>query len=437
MTELSKQSKNVVFEVDNVSKKFCRNLKRSMLYGLKDLCYNALGKKGCYTQLRKDEFWAIRNVSFSVNQGEFFGIIGSNGAGKSTLLRMISGVFPIDEGQIISRGRVGALIALGAGFHPHLSGKENIYLNGAILGMSHEYVKENFKSIIDFAEIGDFIHAPISTYSSGMRVRLGFSVAVHMQPDILLVDEVLSVGDSSFRERSYKHMLDYKKRGGSVIFISHNSQAVESICDRVMWLDQGKIQMIGNPADTVRSYEGHMQEVSLQSKKSSLKLEKISQQDGISISEVSCHNLEGNQQEKFEFNDSFVVRIRYQIVNNFETPNFVIYIKKSGFEGGSVAVISSFLDNVGWGNISGSGVASCLIERPSLSPGLYSFSIGIQSKPSGNFGEKWHLAPKELHYTTITPGKLKSEIPNALAVNLVSNLAPVVLEHSWSIEGSP
>jgi lipopolysaccharide transport system ATP-binding protein len=183
--------------------------------------------------LRKDEFWALDNISFNLKKGESLGIIGVNGSGKSTLLRLITGIFPPDMGRIAIRGKVGALIAVGAGFHPHMTGRENIYLNGTILGMTRKELNEKMDEIISFADIGDFLDAPVNTYSSGMRVRLGFAIAVHCEPDILLVDEILSVGDLAFRNKSMRKMAEFREKANALIFISHNLEQVRNLCSKV------------------------------------------------------------------------------------------------------------------------------------------------------------------------------------------------------------
>ena len=188
----------VDIKVDHVSKKYCKSLKRSMSYGIWDIARNTLGLSSRSSRLRKDEFWAVDDVSFEVSRGETVGIIGPNGSGKTTLLKMLNGIFWPDKGKITVKGKVGALIAVGAGFHPALTGRENIYVNAAILGMTKKEVEERFDNILKFADIGDFLDTPVKYYSSGMYVRLGFAVAAHCDPDILLVDEVLAVGDAGF-----------------------------------------------------------------------------------------------------------------------------------------------------------------------------------------------------------------------------------------------
>ena len=191
---------DTVIKVENVSKKYCRSLKHTMMYGMQDIARNSIGLKSCSDTLREGEFWALNDVSFEVKKGETLGIVGANGSGKSTLLKLLNGIFMPDKGRIEINGRVGALIEVGAGFHPMLTGRENIYVNGAILGMSKKEIDKKFDEIVDFADIGDFIDSPVKHYSSGMYVRLGFAIASHADLDILMVDEVLAVGDFRFKK---------------------------------------------------------------------------------------------------------------------------------------------------------------------------------------------------------------------------------------------
>ncbi|BCX13536.1 MAG: ABC transporter ATP-binding protein [Candidatus Dojkabacteria bacterium] len=243
-------------KVENVSKKFSRNLRRSLFLGTLDLAKSFVNLPPDTTKLRKSEFWSLRNVSFEVKKGEIFGIIGENGSGKSTLLRLIAGIFPPDDGRIVVNGNVGSLIAVGAGFHPHMTGRENIFLNGTILGMSRSEIKAKFDDIVKFADIGDFLDAPVSTYSSGMKVRLGFSIAIHRVPEVLLVDEVLAVGDISFKRKCMERMEDIRKKT-SIIFISHDMRQVERICNRVMVIDKGKELYTGETLNAIDFYYKH------------------------------------------------------------------------------------------------------------------------------------------------------------------------------------
>lgn len=228
-----------VISVNNISKKFTKNIKRTMINGSKDVAKSLIGIKPDTTTLRKGEFWSVQNVSFNLNKGETLGLIGNNGSGKTTLLRILNGIFPPDSGVVNVKGRIGALIAVGAGFHPHLTGRENIFLNGTILGMSKKEITSKMSSIIEFAEIGDFIDAPVSTYSSGMNVRLGFSIAIHSDIDILLADEVLAVGDIGFQLKCFNKIGELRKQGVATILVAHNMHAISTFCTSVLVMNKG------------------------------------------------------------------------------------------------------------------------------------------------------------------------------------------------------
>jgi lipopolysaccharide transport system ATP-binding protein len=240
--------------VDHISKKYCKSLKRSMLYGVVDIGRNTLGLSSLPQHLRKDEFWAVDDISFEVKKGGTLGIIGPNGSGKSTLLKMLNGIFWPDKGKIAIKGRVGSLIEVGAGFHPLLTGRENIYINAAILGMTRKEVDEQFNSILEFADIGNFIDTPVKFYSSGMFVRLGFSVAVHSDPDILLIDEVLAVGDKDFQIKCYQKMYEIKKRGTTVILVSHNEYTICEQTENCLYINNGKMKFLGPSEEAINIY---------------------------------------------------------------------------------------------------------------------------------------------------------------------------------------
>jgi ABC-2 type transport system ATP-binding protein len=199
-------------------------------------------------------FFALKDTSFSVKKGEIFGIIGNNGAGKSTLMKVIARVLKPNQGRVIIRGKVAPLLELGAGFHPELTGRENIYLNGSILGYSRKEMDAIYNNIVEFSELGDFINAPIRNYSSGMDARLGFSVATAYEPEVLLVDEVLSVGDEAFQIKCMKRINQFKDKGTSILIVSHSLDTLENMCHRIVWLDHGKIQMEGDPKDVISNY---------------------------------------------------------------------------------------------------------------------------------------------------------------------------------------
>lgn len=245
---------DIAIRVEKASKKYCKLLKRSMLYGVRDIGRNALGMSSHSNKLRKGEFWAVDDVSFELKKGEILGIIGPNGSGKTTLLKMLNGIFWPDKGKITINGKVGALIEVGAGFHPLLTGRENIYVNAAILGMTKEEVDEKFDKIVEFAEIGDFIDVPVKFYSSGMFVRLGFAVAVHCEPDILLVDEVLAVGDEGFQNKCFNKIGELKKNGTTTILVSHNMHTISAFTEKIIFLNNGKAKYFNSVAEGIKEY---------------------------------------------------------------------------------------------------------------------------------------------------------------------------------------
>jgi ABC-2 type transport system ATP-binding protein/lipopolysaccharide transport system ATP-binding protein len=200
------------------------------------------------------EFWALRDVSFTVNKGEVFGIVGENGAGKSTLLKLIARVLKPISGRVWVNGNVAPLLSVGAGFHQELTGRENVFLNGTLLGFTQKQMKEKFDQIVEFSELENFIDAPIRTYSSGMVARLGFAVATDSKPDILIVDEVLAVGDEAFQAKCFERIGAYQKQGMTTLLVTHNSERIRKMCHRVVWLQKGEVKMLGNTEDVIKSY---------------------------------------------------------------------------------------------------------------------------------------------------------------------------------------
>ncbi len=233
----------ILVKVEGVSKKFCKDLKTSLWYGLKDLFANVRGNKR-ERDLREKEFWAVKDINFELRRGECLGLIGHNGAGKSTLLKILNGLINPDAGQVTIRGRVGALIELGAGFNPILSGRENIYNNGAVLGFTKKEIDAKIEDIIDFSEIREFIDMPVQNYSSGMKVRLGFAVAAQMDPDVLIIDEVLAVGDLGFVLKCFK-TIDAILPNTAIVFVSHNMPMVSRICNQIVLMEHGKSKFQG------------------------------------------------------------------------------------------------------------------------------------------------------------------------------------------------
>jgi len=231
--------------VDHVSKRFRMYSERND--SLKSMVMR--GKKSVH-----EDFWALKDVSFEVPHGTTFGLIGKNGSGKSTLLKCLAKILWPEEGSITARGKQASLLEVGSGFHPELSGRENVFLNGSILGMSRKEVTRKFDDIVSFSGVGHFIDQPVKNYSSGMYVRLGFSVAVAVTPDILVVDEVLAVGDATFQKRCREKFKEMKQDGRTVILVSHSMSTVKDMCDEVAWLNQGELKMIGKTDEIAKAY---------------------------------------------------------------------------------------------------------------------------------------------------------------------------------------
>ncbi|MCX5806888.1 MAG: polysaccharide ABC transporter ATP-binding protein [Proteobacteria bacterium] len=248
----------VAIKVEGVSKKYCKSLKTSMFYGMKDITRNSLGLSSHPEKLRKGEFWAVSNISLDVKKGETLGIIGPNGAGKTTLLKMLNGIFWPDKGKITIKGKVGALIEVGAGFHPLLTGRENIYINAAILGMTKKEVDKHFSSIVEFADIDEFLDAPVKHYSSGMFVRLGFSIAVHSNPDVLLIDEILAVGDLGFRVKCYNKIVEMAKKC-AVVIVTHDMSTIARLSSKSIVINDGMILFAGSPDIAIQRYSAIFQ----------------------------------------------------------------------------------------------------------------------------------------------------------------------------------
>jgi lipopolysaccharide transport system ATP-binding protein len=404
-------SPDVVLNLDGVHKKFCRNLKKSMLYGAVDFIKGSVGiQNSDRTLLRPSEFWALNNVSFELKRASTIGIVGRNGSGKSTLLRLIAGILPPDQGTISIRGRIGALISLGAGFHPHLNGRDNIYMNGAILGMPRQEISKKLDSIIDFAELGEFIDAPVSTYSSGMTVRLGFAIASHGEPDILLVDEVLAVGDLRFALKCHRKMSEYRRNGGSTLMVTHSNQAIRNMCKEAIWLEKGTVRAAGLANEICNIYELETSrdlgtapsEVS-----QDLHFDKSARISSVEFLDATKNVDTAISDPTYETGKPFRVRIRYATTRKINKPVFTVNLHNME----NLAVISNYSDFDGHSldSLSGEGYVDFSIERLGLKTGKYVANVilseGEVSNTIDHHENKYSflVTSKSVFYGTVNP----------------------------------
>lgn len=369
---------NVVVKVNGVSKKFTRDLKTSLKYGLIDIFSELTLRKRKSSRLRNKEFWAVNDVGFSLKKGHSIGLVGANGSGKTTLLRMISGLIKVDTGTIKVRGRVVPLIALGAGFNQILTGRENIYVNLAILGLTKKEIDNTFDKVVDFAEIEDALDAPVQSYSSGMAARLGFACAVHANADLLLIDEVLSVGDMRFRSKCYRKLAELREKGTSFILVSHNTNAILSMCDQAVYLSKGKLIKIGNPYEVMNAFEEDMAASPLVSNFSKKVLNSTEQNLSIknvelkSSGKVSDHLLSGS-------NGQVVVNVECQAPES----NVILSTIIRELSGECETVLNLSSDNDNHFYDLDSGKSELVLEMPicGLAPGLYTAKIYIHRPP--------------------------------------------------------
>ena len=318
-------SSETIIRMDRVSKKFCRSLKRTMLYGIRDVAGDVLGFTRHPTFLRRDEFWALNGVSFEVKRGECVGLIGPNGAGKSTVLKLINGVTLPDKGCIRIGGRIGALLELGAGFHPMLTGRENIHLSGAILGLGKDEMAKKFDSIVEFSGLEEFIDMPVKQYSSGMYVRLGFAVAVSIDPDILIIDESMAVGDAAFRKRCLEQIEAFVRSGKTILVVSHNLQEIEKIADRILLLDHGIVCADGRPDEVIARYMNLLNTKILRREE----FDPASGEPAMEITEVELRGSDGAPKSYLRSHDELRVVIGFKAHRPIMNPVFRVQIFRS------------------------------------------------------------------------------------------------------------
>ncbi len=365
--------------VENVSKRFqlgqggeYSRLSESLQSAIMRWLPGRRGKGGLHHETEQQggshEFWALKDVSFEVKQGEVLGIIGRNGAGKSTLLKILSRITRPTSGRIGTRGRVGSLLEVGTGFHPELTGRENVFLNGSILGMKQADITHKFEEIVAFAELGEFIDTPVKRYSSGMYARLAFSVAAYLEPEILIIDEVLAVGDAKFQKQCLGKMSDVAKQGRTVLFVSHNMTAIKTLCQRAVVMEQGSIASSGNVEEAIEKYLGIQDS---QVKEPLVKFEHC--KHPLESVEICLLN-QTEPTSRFCMGDSIHLQIKFQAITPIQQLH--VSFELNSQQGDSILGSSSrYLTNDHFEKSVSAGTVGCSLGMVPLMPGNYSFNF--------------------------------------------------------------
>ena len=347
--------------VDSVSKNF-------RLYHERNRYIKAAILRG--RRARYEEFWALENVSFEVEHGSTLGLIGSNGSGKSTMLKCLTGIYRPDKGRIAVNGNIAALLELGSGFHPELSGRENIYLNAAILGLSKKDAQRQFDSIVEFAGLERFIDTAVKNYSSGMQIRLGFSIAAHVEPEILLIDEVLTVGDQTFQRKSSEKIEQFRREGRTIVVVSHSLASVQQLCKEVIWLEKGHMMMRGPAAEVISAYTGesYAQHVAMDAD-----LRERWGTEEVRIDRIDLLNDSGEKIERVETNGAMTISTQLTAQTSVRAP--VVKVSISKLDGDIVWSSTSRKSDLGLGNLNNPVVVNIAIPKLPLLEGTYYISV--------------------------------------------------------------
>jgi len=422
---------DTVIRVENLSKKYIIGHQQQERYtalrdvlsnGVKSFGHKLLQPPGKKTpEPIREEFWALKDVSFEIKQGDRVGIIGRNGAGKSTLLKILSRITEPTAGRISIRGRVASLLEVGTGFHPELTGRENIYLNGAILGMSKVEIKNKFDEIVAFAEVEKFLDTPVKRYSSGMYVRLAFAVAAHLEPEILIVDEVLAVGDAQFQKKCLGKMGEIGKEGRTVLFVSHQMSAIEKLCSRVIVFSSGNIKFFGETKNTINFY---LKDLESQTKEVKIKDIQRSGTGDIRITNFSLEDSAGNNLVAAACGEDIVLVFNYEVMTNKLLKNVSIGFSIHNALGDILSVLYSDYAGTTFSSLPSIGKLKCTIKDFPYSIGRY--LIGARITVNGIEAD-W---PREhIGYIDVEAGDFYGT--GSVGIN---GIGPVLIRGDWQIE---
>lgn len=377
------EDSEIVLSVQGVSKKFCRSLKRSLFYGLQDIATELIGVRKQNPQLRYNEFWALKDVSFTLRRGEALGLVGANGSGKTTLLRIISGLIRPDTGSIWLKGRVAPLIALGAGFSPILTGRENIYANMSILGLTTPEIDARFDQVVEFAEIGEAIDAPVQSYSSGMAARLGFACAIHTDPDILLIDEVLAVGDAKFRAKCERKLAELLQNGTSFVLVSHFFQGILNTCHQGIYLSKGNLVAAGSAREIMDRYEQDLFSIKREPTGFPLILPEKSaaESTGADLASIYFKDAAGQLVESPVSGEPLHICARCQVRRSIEAISLFVAIYHPAKDNSLVLHLSSAYDQETFAVAAGEYELRVYLPYLGLLPGSYTLNVYLKDGP--------------------------------------------------------
>ena len=374
------------------------------------------------------QHWALRDVNFDVEQGEVLGIIGANGAGKTTALKLLSRITRPTSGHIHIDGRVSALIELGAGFHPDLTGRENIYLNGVILGLTRKEIDKKLDDIIAFAELEKFIDTPVKRYSSGMYARLGFSVAAHTNPDVLLIDEVLAVGDTNFRQKCYDFIHSFVNSGHTTVFVGHDLYAIEQLCQRLVWLNEGRIIEIGNPSRVLEQYLAFME-----TKLEETSVEEVDQsrlQDTkVNIAQLRVGDADGRDRKVFRAGEDITVSVEYETLRPIERPHFCIWISDTPAPS-PIFAANMMVDDSAPERIEGRGVLQCTFRNVPLMPRVYYVWVEVWGSDRAELLFRWQRLAS---FHIVDPSLVEDIELRRGAVRFAKAHGPIRVPYEWRL----
>ncbi len=414
---------DLAVSIENLGKRYTIGHQRARDDGMRHVIEGAIRAPLAWlrsyrrNKLSKEDFWALRNISFQIKKGEVVGIIGRNGAGKSTLLKLLSRITVPTEGRIVIDGRVACLLEVGTGFHTELSGRENIFLNGAILGMSRAEIVRKFDEIVAFSEIEEFLDTPVKRYSTGMFVRLAFAVAAHLDPEILIVDEVLAVGDAAFQKKCLGKMGSFAESGRTVLFVSHNMEAVRTLCQRGVWLKDGRLHRDGEASEIVEAYFNSL------SSEHSFSCENPAY--GLTIEKVVLRNSRGDESSQFRPGEDLIVEITYDAQKPIEKPFIALGVLGIN---GTCFTSNMLLDGHRPDRLEGRGQITCTFKSIPLLPQSYTVKMNVRAATIKDF-----IVPyQDVAFFSVV-GDLAAYGYKGQFISYAQYSTPVVVPYEWRL----